>query len=806
MKRTAPCTSPGQPMPYAVRLEDVPRGLLDVAARELGVEGRSSAAKVRAIAAAHADRDQVTDRVSRLPPLSWLVLEILADAGGRLLERELVAMVRARIGSAPRELTACVEAVLRPLFVARRVTRGGFGNEHNELALLGTVAGTLAPLVRGLTLPAEPPEASVPAAAGSDEREILALATLTAHRRVRINRDGSPNRASVKTLVKTLVIDVDRAQERLVHASVHGLVVTRWETYAPVLPALRAAAERGLRGSEAEAMLEAWLPESGWVPLEQFLRARWRSEIDERAKTGGYAWVGTTSDLRHELRSIRGRGIDVAESGGHTWVRRRTESLELRGDGHVTPNLEVFLGPRAHPSLVVTIGLGAELVRVDNVLTFRLSPASVRTGLGVGLTAQELVEALERVGPHGLADNVRRGVLDFARQARIAELGTATVLRLPADSADAFCAKFKGDGIERATSELVLVPSDWERKDIEQRLEGLGVYVRHRGASPSGRVASEDARPRRRLPPLEPPTPLGPDPELVRRFIEDRKGDFAVSRQVGIEHFADMLPSIAEAKAVSARICSLLAGAPATVERLVLGSERLAVQADSELEAWCARLRPKQRLEVLGGRSMPLGLLPYIALLPEWRAQAMEGARSLSDLIGGSLRLGDPKRYSTEGFRLLRDMANPNIATAIRRAMNQAAKHVTPAELARWSDGSTALEGLDEDDYDFDDDLDDEDDGDIDDYGPERSVELPPRHSFPSLDAPRIAQTLDSAIVNGEAVFVKLKGPRGARVQAVLPEEVRTRAGQKILLATDLETEDARVVQLSDIESVLVLE
>jgi hypothetical protein len=806
-----PSTSPWQPMPHTARLQDMPKPVLDVAARELGVEARGSAAKVRAIEAVHADRDQVTSRVSRLPPLCWLVLEILADAGGSLPERELVAMARHRIGSAPRELTGCVEALVRPLFVARISARNAFGQPVSRLVLLGSVAETLATLVRGLTLPVDPPQAAAGATTATNEREILALATLTAHRRVRVNRDGSPNRASLKSLVKTLVIDLERAEERLAQASIHGLLVERLDAFAPVLPALRTAAERGLRGSEAEAALLAWLPASGWVPVEQFLRARWRSELDERARVGGFAWLGTTYDQRQELGVIRARGIDVAESRGHTWVRRRSETLELRGDGHVTPNLEVFLGPGAHPTLVVTIGLGAELVRVDNVLTFRLSPASVRTGLGVGLTAQELIEALERVGPHGLADNVRHSVLDFARQARIAELRTATVLRLPADSAAAFCAKYEGMDIERVTPEVVLVRSDWDQKELERCLEGLGVYVRDVDASRDAQVGS--ARPLQAVSTddLEPAAALRPTPELARRFAEDRKTGFAASRQAAAELRADTQPRAADVEALIAQIRSKVSGASVAVQRLLVACERLASQADGEIEAWCARLGPGQRIEAKIARGVPLLLAPFLALTPEWRAQAMHGARSVGDLLHAAVRLGKPNRYSVEGLTLVREVNDAEVVSLTTRTIEQALKDAGPLQLASGNDKSAELEGLDDDfedelDEDFEDEEDEDDEDDeADDYGPECSIELPPRDSFPPLDAQRIARALERAIADGDAVYVKLKTPSGARVQALLPEGVRKRADQQILLATDLETEVTRVIPMSDIESVLAV-
>lgn len=781
-------TSRWRPMPHGVRLTDVPKKSLDEAARALGVAAAGTAAKIHAITAVHADRDQVKERLVRLPPLCWLVLEVLVDAGGSLPERELVAMVRERVGAAPGEVTGCVESLRRPLFVAQSVVRNVFGGTRSDLAVLDTVAATLTPLVRGLTLPHDPPRTVAPAQATTEEREILALATLTAHRRLRVNRDLYPNRSAVKTLVKNLVIDVDRAQERFACAHVHGLLAVRLEAYVPVLTALRAAAARGLSRGEAEATIEAWLPESGWVPLEQFVRACWRRELDGRAKAGGSGWVGATDELRRELGPITGRGIEVAEHQGHTWVRRRSEPLPLGGDGHVTPNLEVFLGPAAHPSLIVTIGLGAELVSVDRVLTFRLSPASVRAGLGVGLTAQELLEALERVGPHGSADNVRQSVVDFARQARFAELRPAIVLKMPAVSADAFCAKYRNHGVERVTSEVVLASAEWDQKELERCLEGLGVYVRDRGFLAHAEVEPADASPRRAARELEPPNPLRPDPDLVSRFAQDRKGDFATSREAAIQVVSGREPTAADAKALAAHIRSGVTRAPASVHRLMVGAEELAAAADDELDAWCAGLDGDQRLEVRSARGVPLLLLPYLALLPEWRAKARQGAQSLGALLEAAMRLGRPGRHSKAGESVLHDAGNPTTMTATGVALERAARDLGLGQLEDGGDDGLDLEGLD-------------DEFGVPDF--EGSIELPPRGSFPSLDARRIAQVLERAISDCDAIFVKLRGRHAARVQVLLPEDLRTRAGQKILLATDLETDEARVVPVSDIESVL---
>jgi hypothetical protein len=82
---------------------------------------------------------------------------------------------------------------------------------------------------------------------------------------------------------------------------------------------------------------------------------------------------------------------------GETWVRRAASPADPSGDGHVTPSFEVLLGPGASLDIVAAIGLGRELMGLDRVLTFRITPESVAAGLGCGLDPARLLEGQRQV-------------------------------------------------------------------------------------------------------------------------------------------------------------------------------------------------------------------------------------------------------------------------------------------------------------------------------------------------------------------------------------------------------------------------
>ena len=202
---------------------------------------------------------------------------------------------------------------------------------------------------------------------------------------------------------------------------------------------------------------------SGWTSAEAIARGLTLEMNVRGARSTLVDWKSITERLPH---------LPTVVHEGMTFVRCPPHRGERWGDGHVTPNMEVMLGPAAHPEIVATVGLMAELQRLDTVLTYRITQRSVHDALAVGLTVERMVEALDRVGRHGIPANVRANVEDFARQA--VQLEPLLVARVPRDAVPRVKAALGTTWFEEPAPGLLLVRMD-SRKALESAIVAAGL-------------------------------------------------------------------------------------------------------------------------------------------------------------------------------------------------------------------------------------------------------------------------------------------------------------------------------------------
>jgi Helicase conserved C-terminal domain len=433
-KKSAGASSSTEPraprVPRAWPFEQASPVLVTTFARAQGLGAGDIVSASAAVRAHLDDRDRIKETLRRLPALDLVLLEILAEAGGRLRTETLFHVAHARTGLDAKVAGSALQLLDARFLTVALVSKPDRGSPI--AALLAPAAEHVAALVRGVSLPpGDPPPDARPTQAPSYRRDVLAVAGLTAHRALRYNHDRSPNGSQLPRFGKGLAAPDVRIDALLAEARHLRLLGAIGDAYAPIADAL-------LRSSaDVDEELAAWLPVAGagWTPVEAVERAAIRSLMEHE-----YPTIMPTADDHRMLSKqaalrVKGAcGVEIVEAGSHAWIRRRPAG-KRGGDGHVTPSFDVMLGPGADLEIVATISLGCELTRLDRVLTFRITPASVAAGLSSGLPAAALVAALDRVGRHPLPSNVRAMVDDWIAHHRTANITRAWLVRVPEEVA-----------------------------------------------------------------------------------------------------------------------------------------------------------------------------------------------------------------------------------------------------------------------------------------------------------------------------------------------------------------------------------
>jgi hypothetical protein len=446
MAREAPTSAPKPAPPPPARREPKPTpAVSDALAREVSAacdelppdivdhfaqllsraDDGDAASPVSAIARALADAAHL-DALFGAPTLAdRIVLSLLHRAPHR--RRELAAALALTGHDEPGE---ALRASLRRWPVAMRSIPGH--PEHDDIFLFAPVRRRLrARLGPPLTVPCAARRAPLPLAGLAADRLALALAVgLLAQRRARRTAGGAMHATDRARLVKTLPA-IERLAMVWEHA--HAFEVAKGD-FTPRLAAVaRAVAEEApllrlcltLASEDAETLalgrLAAALPPDVDVDLGMAAVAAYVQHHEALTPTHVVGYLALAADAKSRLLSIDAAAGTFAVPAD---VRAllRGEPLPLSGRSFVQPNFEVVLGQAAPFAHAVTIGLAAELVACSAVAKLRLTRESVRTALGFGLEAAQLLAALRAVAaPNEVPPIVAHAIEEWA-----GDVGTAT--------------------------------------------------------------------------------------------------------------------------------------------------------------------------------------------------------------------------------------------------------------------------------------------------------------------------------------------------------------------------------------------
>jgi hypothetical protein len=627
-----------------------------------------------AVKAALANPAALRARIARCPVLSLVALEILADYGGEVVLSEVLSELARRTGVSPSAAKEAVKGAYQLLVVVSlspaNADRSSVPDALVKLALIDVCAGPVAACVRGLTLPRPAPPEGAPAAPSRGVRDLIAFVGLTAHRTLKLNQNGWPNRASLKVLVKGTGLSVECAEFMVADALRIGLLSEAEQPRVQAASLLRfASAEPEAADEEAR---EAWLPRGQWVSLEAMQRALSAIvQTHQQFSIPGWLLGGRHVNHASYWAAIMRLSpwLDVLEHGGATWLRRRADAAAPgagSGDGYVTPSFEVMLGPAAAGDVVALVALGCELVRVDHMLTFRLGPRSVEAGLAAGMGGEQFLSALARVGPRGVPENVRLMVEDWLQSARLARLETGVIVRVAERFGDAVAGALGQDLVGRISRGVLVVRASPGGPDIGQRLAKLG-YRPCSDASapwspePSG-AASVSGAVGRTPPPFPPPhAPLmslwpTPDEALAKRYDAAKASGFADDIRA-LSHPHPQAPPAGKPSQGPNDDVAEAEGEPrdalARVEAAAALAERLFAACRVELDAWIGLLREEERARARRAFGYPLFWAPLLALLPKYRVRVLSRQRSVDGALLDAWRLCGAARRHREGSALM---------------------------------------------------------------------------------------------------------------------------------------------------------
>ncbi len=705
------------------------------------------------------DPARVTAQLRKLPALGLLACEILVEAGG-LASWESVAVVLEERSGLDRATVARFlhgfqgGGVLTPAFAVDRPKEKAF-------VLLAPAAELVAERVWLLSAP--PARANEALAAGAPPVEasaMLAVAGLALHEPLKHTASGEPHRGNLKKHARRLALDERALHELVDRAWVAGALRAdpRGE-YVTVPARMRAIAAGGEVRGPYSPLLSSWLAD-GPRPLEVIVRAlaRWRAQ---RESHGFFHSVFHREPYDETLRVVRKQlsksaGVRRVEVDGVEWIELARAGAELpeRVEGFVTPNLDVMVGPEPDPRVVARLALCAELVRIDRVLTFRLRPATVGRAVLAGMTGEEMVDVIGRVGRHGIPEGVRAQVLDWATNARVASAEPVTLLRVAPRLHDEVVAALGDLVVSAPAPGVVLVAEGEPLETIRARLAASNVEVAGRAAPHHGREEPVRSSPDEREA-VPPPLPLEAtkDPQLVRTIVEERAAGFAPSlSSMGRPQLATdgALPDWDELRARAK-------SAPPEVRRILEAIARLHRAHGAEVEAWVARLPPEQR-DALD----PMSVMPLLMIPPAHRRRILSSGAPVEKVLAEAGAVMARGWLSVEGKKLAKAMRGGD-----------------PALLAEILFG-------DEDD----------DESDLADE------ELEPPREAPTMTRGAVLALLRDVEGTDGPVHIWWDSAEGPSAATAWVEELRTRGSEPVVLFTEVETELPRVVPLASVRAV----
>jgi hypothetical protein len=758
-------------------------------ARELGVSDASQLSKRLA------DPSFVRERIARLPPLCLIMLEVLIESGGAVLVGPWFTETVQR-ANVPVDI---LQSAVLKLFGTRLLVGAYTGNTLQRVAVFADAGDALHDLLTGVSLPnvAPPLDVSATPSAARHTRDAIALCALAAHRKVRFTQSGILDRSALKRLTKDLGITLDDAETLLVQAHALGYFIEQRDRAVPNAAALIAADQRISPNSPAARYADQ-IAEQSWTSIEALARRNAApaalNTMLRRAGSEGFA------------RTLRAEpSLEVIEHAAHAWVRRRAPARPF-GDGHVTPNFQVLLGPAAALGTVARVGLCCELTRLDHVLTLKLTPESVAAGLATGLPAEELRAGLAAVSPHGLPDNVRIMLEDWIGAARFVRLQQGIFLFTDEQTAERVAAELRKEIMDRPMPGVLQLLPGFTSAQLDKAL-AKAKAVMHADATGATQTRTRRVAHAPAAPNL--PAPPTPDADFQRAVLRAREtGDYGVD--AACEAALDPLVELARVARQQ--------GAPKELFELLDAIAAFHRTALPALQDWVARHRPAQQQRARIALEMPIVVLPWLVLTDALRARVLKHAPSLEALLQhAQLAMRQPHAMRSGGPRAIELIRRPAVLKAIERASALLASEVQDADLPATSDLPNALveafagEELSDEDSSDEDLTDEELDHAILHAYDERSAPTVQR-AHKERDAALDRQPHAGTLVTKQPAGVRqlLAGATQAeqivhvqfangRVHSVLAEALRRRGRDEVLHCIDLEQVEARVIKLSEI-------
>ncbi|GEM_PF-4409812 len=756
--------------------------------------------------------------LAELPGLCLLALEALVEAGGAIQLDDLEILVAERSGCELDEAhIACALLLNRMLAVPLATPDSG---ELDAIAVYRDTLPILEARVRGISLPALPDtlqSKSQSIATDSRQNRILAIAGLTAHRRLRFTNAGAPDRTTLKRFAKGLGCPADEVFDLAKTAIERGYLGARDENLVPraqrMIDGTPPSERDGDGAPPIQLNLDSWLEDGEWFSHDALLRACVRGFIDQRGGTSqvekGFHLESDTTSIFDYLQDAIAMidSFDHHQSQDDDWLRKCSPPTERTGDGHVTPNLEVMLGPAAHPEVVAVVSLGCELRQVDRVLTFRITPESVARGRVAGLAPGQLAGTLESVGRHAVPANVLQLVGEWeeaTRPARIARgwflfigsdlhpalekgilaphlIGSpmAGVLELDPETPRALIERALA---EHATDASLHYPMS---EALAQRdapvLEAKQDRVRRDDWTDDEDWLDEGDRPMH-LDLGERPWSLEPAGDsALRARVESTK-----ARGFGEDLREKLVESGSSAPISDSDIAQLSELAPALA--------KLDSQAARELNRFARKLDPIDRDGFNAMRAAGLPLAPFLALKQKWRRRIVQQADTVVELIALANDSAGMNRCTPSGEQLLARMGAMGLAFDERRRGLANAPIEFPGKKLRLGKGRDEVEVVVR--------IDSEPSSSRPGRSTDSSLAQTSAGDFPELDAGELFRQIAHAAEHRRPVECLVESDAGRRVLELRVERVEIQDGRQVVLAKDLRTFDRRVVPVREIVSI----
>lgn len=620
------------------------------------------------------DRDRVAGALEKASVPCLLLLETLIGAGGQLSKETLFALLLTRFGwDAATSMRALQEAIDTSLLVYAGIGRVGSRETAWYAVVLAESAEQIADATWGLSLPKLPAslETKAPqrrAASDTFQRDRIGRLAALAHFGVRANKGGTAaNRASLKKLALVVKQSEDALGEEIAEGLRTQVLRTEGDLIVPDREKLESLADGSFVWGDVSEGLDAWIPSDRWVSQESVVRA---CVLARRAPRGTPIWARPWDYFAHGPIELDHAEAALAHCAAHRVVvegqtfLRRPAPRPSAGDGHVTPSMEVMLGPAATLDVTMKIALMAEPLRFDNVLTFKLTPTSISAAVAQGLDLTQMLETLALVGRHPTPENVRAMIEDWARSARSARIRAVWSIELSsAETADVVARALGNRVVARPLPTLLLV--DHALTAPEVALAKLGVKSTLAASRAPASDASRSSRP-------HPARDKRPSPAWLAKVeaarsegirVEARPKTANVSRgAVSVEDDNEHVLDPFEQLRVRGE-----ASADEALRTFYFLAADLLEAASPELAAWMVELEPSTGAETFTLiDDLPLALLSFAALTAQRRADVLRDHNTLASLAQASdVQIRALTNCSTEGQRVLSALTHPQVRALV---------------------------------------------------------------------------------------------------------------------------------------------